>query len=671
MLHMNILTTLAVLGICLLSAPMQCIKIGVSRGDNTTAATTPLTSPATTTTTTTAATTATTSTTTEFAATTTAIDNYDLDMNTTFSSLIDAVTTPSQTFPPRRKASKPRTTAAPTQPTTPAVAATANSFNASTAPASASPRKDTSFYYCSCDLRQDLCEVNCCCDRDCSQESLQVFSCLPEQHTRLEDFQYNHGLPTCQISDGWLCVFRSHAKPAKMQTPSQNFDSKDYNRWPEQLDAFETALPAPPTTSHYKFGQALQLWQPESKSLANWELPMAYESTSCQLKQTLLYLQPMESSCLLADATQLQMNLWSLLNLTNSHQLLSRPRELEEQQVHGLNITICQQLLLQPKIQCLERNETQSELLVDRIELQLLHNYTSIVEAKLLLREANVEDDKAELWLTYALVYQSVEELNAKPSSGALGYELGAPLLLAMLPSENNSKPELLNYYQSQNESSQVNQHWLMPCSQSLEQRHAVSFGIDLTKQCQLRHLSPVPGHENNTDYCQQLQLAIWRQLLPPNCTQLEQVAQLVFVSQLGRPQLDKWLPLQLSYADGQPHQTPIQVTYDAQHQTLSCRNMWLSVSYEFYVSELALLDGRVPHQSVLQHARLVLGQRHDLEFDAAEQHIQLPLAVSVMFFKAQNKLHNNSNNLIALDSHLIFISLIILMIPAQRFQLS
>lgn len=437
------------------------------------------------------------------------------------------------------------------------------------------------------------------------------------------------------------------------------------------MDAFETALPAPPMTSHYKFGQALQLWQPESKSLANWELPMAYESASCQLKQTLLYLQPMESSCLLADATQLQMNLWSLLNLTNSHQLLSRPRELEEQQVHGLNITICQQLLLQPKIQCLEHNETQSELLVDRIELQLLHNYTNILEAKLLLREASVEDDKTMLWLTYALVYQSVEELNTKPSSGALGYELGAPLLLAMLPSENSSKPELLNYYQSQNESNQVNQHWLMPCSQSLEQRHAVSFGIDLTKQCQLRQLSPEPGHENNTDYCQQLQLAIWRQLLPPNCTQLEQVAQLVFVSQLGRPQLEKWLPLQLSYADGQPHQTPIQATYDAQQQTLSCRNMWLSVSYEFYVSELALLDGRVPHQSVLQHARLVLGHRHDLEFDAAEEHILLPLAVSVMFFKAQNKLHNNSNNLIVLDSHLIFISLIILMIPAQRFQLS
>ncbi|XP_030240147.1 tectonic [Drosophila navojoa] len=664
MFHLNILILATFLGICLLSAPMQCIKIGVSRSDNTTAATTTLTSPATTTTTTS-------STTTEFPATTTAMDNYDFDMNTTSSSLPDAVTTPSQTFPPRRKTSKPRTTAAPTKPTTPAVAATANSFNASTAPAYGSPRKHTSFYYCSCDLRQDLCEVNCCCDRDCSQESLQVFSCLPEQHTRLEDFQYNHGLPTCQISDGWLCVFRSHTKPAKTQIPSQIFDSRDYNRWPEQLDAFETALPASPTTSHYKFGQALQLWQPESKSLASWELPMAYESAGCQLKQTLLYLQPMESSCLLADASQLQMNLWSLLNLTNSHQLLSRPRELEEQQVHGLNITICQQLLLKPKVQCLEGNETQLELLVDRIELQLLHNYTNILEAKLLLREANVGDGKAELWLTYALVYKSIEELHTKPSSGALGYELGAPLLLAMLPSaENSSKPEMLNYYQSRNESSQVNQHWLIPCSQSLEQRHAVSFGIDLTKQCQLRQLSPVPEHENNTDYCQQLQLAIWRQLLPPNCTQLEQVAQLVFVSQLGRPQLDKWLPLQLSYADGQPQQTPIQATYDAQQQTLSCRNMWLSVSYEFYVSELALLDGQVPHQSVLQHARLVLGQRHDLEFDAAEEHIQLPLAVSVMFFKAQNKLHNSSNHLIALDSHLIFSALTILMIVAQRFQL-
>lgn len=438
------------------------------------------------------------------------------------------------------------------------------------------------------------------------------------------------------------------------------------------MDAFETPLPATQTTSHYKFGQALQLWQPERKELASWELPLAYESASCQLQQTLLYLQPVQSSCLIGDASQLQMHLWSLLNVTSSYQLLSRPREPEEQQVHGLSIQICQQLLLQPNIQCSEANDTQVDLMVDSIELQLLHNYTHILAAKLLLREAIVGDDTAELWLSYALVYKSVHEPKTKPSSGSLGYELGAPILLAMLQGDNSSKAQqpqqLLNYFRTGN-ASQINQHWLMPCTASVEQRHAVSFGIDLTKQCQLRQLTPVPQHDNHTDYCQQLQRDIWRQLLPYDCTQLDQVAQ-TFVSQLGRPQQDKWLPLQLSYVDGQHQQPPIQAIYDAQHQSLSCHNMLLSVSYEFYVSELTLLEGQVPHQSVLQHARLVLGQRHDLEFDAAEQQVQLPLAVSVMFFKAQNKLQNNSNNL-TIDCCLLLISFVILMIAAHSSPLS
>lgn len=204
------LLKIAVLGFCLLSAPMQCIKIGVSKSDNNSDATTSLTT--------------TTTTTTEFLATTIATIN-DVEINSTGSSLPDAASTPSQTFPPRRKTPKPRPTPKPTKrlttPATTAAAAaavpTANTLDASTSPATASHRKDTRLYYCACDLQDELCEVNCCCDRDCSQESLQVFSCLPEQHTRLEDFQYNHGLPTCQISDGWLCVFRSHTKPAKMK----------------------------------------------------------------------------------------------------------------------------------------------------------------------------------------------------------------------------------------------------------------------------------------------------------------------------------------------------------------------------------------------------------------------------------------------------------------------
>lgn len=71
--------------------------------------------------------------------------------------------------------------------------------------------------YCFCDLTMEVCDINCCCDRDCSLEAFKVFRCLKEERVdvdihegRFEDFKFQHGLPSCKINDGWLCVFRTN-----------------------------------------------------------------------------------------------------------------------------------------------------------------------------------------------------------------------------------------------------------------------------------------------------------------------------------------------------------------------------------------------------------------------------------------------------------------------------
>lgn len=78
--------------------------------------------------------------------------------------------------------------------------------------------------YCFCDLSHDLCDINCCCDLDCSPDALKVFHCLPEKpisllatEGRFEDFKYQHGLPSCETNDGWLCVFRTYKPIIKEQ----------------------------------------------------------------------------------------------------------------------------------------------------------------------------------------------------------------------------------------------------------------------------------------------------------------------------------------------------------------------------------------------------------------------------------------------------------------------
>lgn len=189
--------------LCLLWGSMEAIKIGISHNENQSTTTTTPTTIATTT-------------------------QMSIDVSGT-SSNVDSTpsplpevlsTTPTQTFPPRKLPKKPPTTAPATTPTP------LPQSNVSTRPTPTNPRQDYRYTYCDCDLHADICEVNCCCDRDCSSDALLVFDCLqslqaPQLQTRLEDFQYTHGLPSCQLHDGWLCVFRSNTKPAKPQVSKE------------------------------------------------------------------------------------------------------------------------------------------------------------------------------------------------------------------------------------------------------------------------------------------------------------------------------------------------------------------------------------------------------------------------------------------------------------------
>lgn len=89
--------------------------------------------------------------------------------------------------------------------------------------------------YCFCDLTNKICDINCCCDPDCTPEALKVFRCLKEltndfelHEGRFEDFKFQHGLPSCEVNDGWLCVFRTYIPPASERVRN-HVRSNDHN----------------------------------------------------------------------------------------------------------------------------------------------------------------------------------------------------------------------------------------------------------------------------------------------------------------------------------------------------------------------------------------------------------------------------------------------------------
>ncbi|KAH8385774.1 hypothetical protein KR009_009438 [Drosophila setifemur] len=537
--------------------------------------------------------------------------------------------------------------------------------------------------YCSCDIQVGKCDQSCCCDTDCDTEALHVFNCppstsSPQLQSKLEDFQYAHSLPTCRFRDGWLCIFRINRKQSKAQPHTASFDTVQNRKWPDPLGTYEMDPPQTPSSSFYKFGEPLQLWQPEFGQLTTLELPIGYENSHCQLKQPVRHLQPMSSYCLMKDFTQLQETLWGMLNISASRLLLHKPRDPADQEFGGLLIKVCRKYD-HGKLHCQEQgNGPQLDVLAESVELQLIHNFKSIIEAKLLIKKASLKKVHNDpIWLHYKVTFITVNESLVKSTSGPFGYVQGYPIILSKFLAQNSTENnQMLSYFNDTNNFEEI--YWLhllsrrpqsMVCERTTGDADVLMFGVDIEKHCQLIKATPLLQEiANHTKYCQDLQTEIWKKLLPLNCSHLQEVNQ-VSVSQMGRPQPNKWLPMQLHYPGNVSELPLVQGIYNEVDQTLSCRNVFLSVRYEFHVEDMTLQNRKFAHQRVVQHARIVLGQRQDLEFDDSEQQVVFPLSVSVMFYNMMEKPLNGATK-VAIPDQIWRIVILNLMVTLFKLNL-
>lgn len=63
-------------------------------------------------------------------------------------------------------------------------------------------------YFCKCDLLINDCDINCCCDIDCTKEMIRVMDCSYDIED-LDRFDYDgreNGLPSCAVSSSIFCV---------------------------------------------------------------------------------------------------------------------------------------------------------------------------------------------------------------------------------------------------------------------------------------------------------------------------------------------------------------------------------------------------------------------------------------------------------------------------------
>lgn len=54
------------------------------------------------------------------------------------------------------------------------------------------------------------CDVNCCCDIDCTDGILKAFVC--DDGVEIEDYHHGEGLERCEINDGLFCIIDDNSK---------------------------------------------------------------------------------------------------------------------------------------------------------------------------------------------------------------------------------------------------------------------------------------------------------------------------------------------------------------------------------------------------------------------------------------------------------------------------
>lgn len=352
--------------------------------------------------------------------------------------------------------------------------------------------------------------------------------------------------------------------------------------------------------------------------------------------------------------------------------------KLSKEYLANITLRWCNEILQK----CQKLNEAQEDRFdswdLKEIRIHIFHNFTNIhgVMIDFWYTTTNTDDEiSEESWLSYDVRFwnRTIKEMkneehklvikdDYKITSGPLGYLLGKPVIMGKYIAVNKSLPlseknQHINYFSEDNRELNV-LHVLqkrkglckLPISKLPEEDY-INYGINLVKQCTV-HLdnettllsAADPLKINFTTICLQLQDAIHEQLFG-NSLQLSDISS-YHISRLGKPEnrSENWLSLNIFNADfNQPFGQ-----YIPNSGTFICRNILLSLAYEFHIGYMVDNgdgDG-IKHQNTIEHASLIMGERHDLEF-ALDELLEVPLAMSVRFYDVNEKAVSASSYII------------------------
>ncbi|XP_016838374.1 tectonic-3 [Nasonia vitripennis] len=170
--------------------------------------------------------------------------------------------------------------------------------------------------FCSCDLTTSVCDINCCCDLDCTEYHFKVFShCIDREIDKEKDNWYCHEKPFFRhndtrfilekIVDSLFCVASDNLPPVYSATSHlQIKDEKSFkkvidNNKPSKfkwtLEQMKLIVPEFNISNSYRHGDIL--WKINKNSLQPLELPQTGFGKACDFKKTVKFLEDWKDSC--------------------------------------------------------------------------------------------------------------------------------------------------------------------------------------------------------------------------------------------------------------------------------------------------------------------------------------------------------------------------------------
>ncbi|XP_061501905.1 tectonic [Anopheles gambiae] len=549
-------------------------------------------------------------------------------------------------------------------------------------------------YYCRCDLTINVCDINCCCDIDCSAAILRTFDCDQELlHT--DEYHHGEGLQSCRVQGGLFCL---------VEPVYEEGDESFYNaaklpaatryKWKEvfPLDSSTEEAVRP---NHYHVDDVIYFYNETSELVQPFAIPYSLTGSTCQLEHPVRFLRDRTNLCRRQTVDELsEFNRAFLRHATSSARFFQTPKKstvmehycVEDGDCLNATVSICyhnsphgwnctqssnvttstssvEELVLEefPDSICLE------------LEITFIHNYTNLfnVQLKLLCERSADEDD---LWMESVWQRITVRFIVPTPPSkpkltrtvsGNIGYLTGKPLIVSHReipanrttpqegspPEESLSNNRMLAYFTNETRLPDTSFRLRLPISRAnrctlTEQDHGtINFGTDSFHRCNYipPELINQTAGQNFTKFCQTLQVGLYAQLLNGVYPELyptkgEGYDKLnLYLSKYGNPRnrSTDWVRVRSTnvVADAEPGSEQASAGSSTDNTTESyftCTNMLISVNYRFYYARTRVRDVR--HQAVVHDAEIVFGPRVNLRF-RLEEEIRVPIFLQVQFF--------------------------------------